>query len=440
MKISHHRSVKKVMRKRDPFIKLFLWLIAGLPQIWLAQTGAFADSTADFNSGGLRIQLRSIHTGTNYALSISSSASTTNAIVPTVFTLDNPARIVVDIPGFPSRAAKTIDLSDGRFSAIRVGLHHDKTRLVLDVAGNKLPQYSVDSASANEVGVELNFADAPTDTEPGANDMVPFGEVSKEQAPPAEPIAPVVTELPKAELALPAPTEPEPKAPAEPAVLHAKLSAPEPEAKPVAIAPEAKPTPEKPKRKKPEAEVITMVGSERIEPAVSPKAEPPVEVIPPVPVQNTEPDQQLEEPTEPETRKGKHVKKTEPEEPSEDLSAEESVKVKTKPGAGPGKLSSFAFKITDRPGKYAVQINVDQLGDYKLTRPKGDLYELVLQNTRLSGPHLTFPQFPPDEFQGFQAIAAVQRGEDVVVRIFVDDEVKLSPYRTEGQLWVQLGN
>jgi hypothetical protein len=129
----------------------------------------------------------------------------------------------------------------------------------------------------------------------------------------------------------------------------------------------------------------------------------------------------------------------------EELPAEDSVKEKTKPSSGqsssgPGKLSSFSFKVTDRPGKFAVQINVDGLGDYKLTRPKGDLYELVLQNTKLSGSHLTFPQFPPDEFQGFQAIAAVQRGEDVVVRIFVDDEVKLSPYRTEGQLWVQLSN
>jgi type IV pilus assembly protein PilQ len=49
------------------------------------------------------------------------------------FTLDDPARLVVDLPGMKSSVAKErIDVSSGHVNRVRVGGHADKVRVVLD--------------------------------------------------------------------------------------------------------------------------------------------------------------------------------------------------------------------------------------------------------------------------------------------------------------------
>ncbi|MFQ5736632.1 MAG: type IV pilus secretin PilQ [Thermodesulfobacteriota bacterium] len=60
------------------------------------------------------------------------------------FSLDDPARIVVDIWTIDNGTGRdVIRVKDGFIKAIRIGAHPDKTRLVLDAAGESLPAHTV---------------------------------------------------------------------------------------------------------------------------------------------------------------------------------------------------------------------------------------------------------------------------------------------------------
>jgi hypothetical protein len=64
----------------------------------------------------------------------------------------------------------------------------------------------------------------------------------------------------------------------------------------------------------------------------------------------------------------------------------------------------------------------------------------VLENARLAGEHLKLEQFPPNKFAGFEAISAEQRGNDAVVKVFVNENSRIAPFRKDGQLWVKISN
>ncbi|MBI1911887.1 MAG: type IV pilus secretin PilQ [Deltaproteobacteria bacterium] len=60
------------------------------------------------------------------------------------FDLENPARIVIDVPGVDNFIGKdVVKVSDKYIKTVRVGSHTDKARLVLDGSVKKLPPHSV---------------------------------------------------------------------------------------------------------------------------------------------------------------------------------------------------------------------------------------------------------------------------------------------------------
>lgn len=85
----------------------------------------------------------------------------------------------------------------------------------------------------------------------------------------------------------------------------------------------------------------------------------------------------------------------------------------------------------------ALVIDGKNLEGYLLNQKGPNLYELVLNNASLNGEHLTLPQFPPETFQGFEVVLANQKESSVVIKVYVNDDVRLSPYLSKGKLWLK---
>ena len=65
------------------------------------------------------------------------------------FTLKNPARLVVDVYGLKPAFKERVFPAGKGFKQIRLGIYGDKTRLVFDGSGAKLPQHNVESRDAD---------------------------------------------------------------------------------------------------------------------------------------------------------------------------------------------------------------------------------------------------------------------------------------------------
>ncbi|MBW2474321.1 MAG: type IV pilus secretin PilQ [Deltaproteobacteria bacterium] len=65
------------------------------------------------------------------------------------FTLKNPARLVVDVYGLKPAFKERVFPAGKGFKQIRLGTYDDKTRLVFDGSGAKLPQHNVESRDAD---------------------------------------------------------------------------------------------------------------------------------------------------------------------------------------------------------------------------------------------------------------------------------------------------
>ena len=65
------------------------------------------------------------------------------------FTLKNPARLVVDVYGLKPAFKERVFPAGKGFKQIRLGIYDDKTRLVFDGSGAKLPQHNVESRDAD---------------------------------------------------------------------------------------------------------------------------------------------------------------------------------------------------------------------------------------------------------------------------------------------------
>ncbi len=78
--------------------------------------------------------------------------------VPEIFTLENPARVVIDVPIVGKLLTRDDALPSSMFSRVRIGEHPGKTRIVLDVRGATPPFHLMRrSDSTSEYSAELFF-------------------------------------------------------------------------------------------------------------------------------------------------------------------------------------------------------------------------------------------------------------------------------------------
>ncbi len=107
-------------------------------------------------------------------------------------------------------------------------------------------------------------------------------------------------------------------------------------------------------------------------------------------------------------------------------------------GGGQTTVRQVRFRQASSSGEPALMLEVDNLQGYSLGRKGANLYELVLEQARLAGSYLELPQFPPDSFSGMEVVVAKTVSGKVLFKIYVEDGIRLTPYRTEGQLWIKV--
>ena len=105
---------------------------------------------------------------------------------------------------------------------------------------------------------------------------------------------------------------------------------------------------------------------------------------------------------------------------------------------GEGVISTIGFQKNDR-GLGLVVIEVSNLSHYSVTRAQDNVFEVVIDNAHLAGGYLELPQFPPDFFEGLEVVRAKNRGRNVVIELFVEESIKVTPYASRGQLNIGLG-
>ncbi len=126
-------------------VKRFLVLCSLLFPLTVAQGET---TLLEHRVGGLSLQLNALPATTGespYRLTIRRSANDKPqaTIAPTVFSLENPPRLVVDVSGHQSRSPFEQALNDQHLSKIRIGVHPEKVRLVLDLKRPAQVDYTV---------------------------------------------------------------------------------------------------------------------------------------------------------------------------------------------------------------------------------------------------------------------------------------------------------
>ena len=130
-----------------------------------------------------------------------------------------------------------------------------------------------------------------------------------------------------------------------------------------------------------------------------------------------------------------------PDDPLSEPSASEIIRAPKVPvvkeSEGEPVLSDIGFEKLKDSGASAVWLLVSPLQKYTLEKRRDDLFELTLENGKIGQPGLTLPRFSPEGIDGFELAVAKQEGPNVVVRIFVEEGIRLFPFVAHGKLWVK---
>ena len=114
------------------------------PQNSQAADKKITDKLGKLETTDVSVMLVDVGKAVSIALSPKAGFKKDGALAPTVFTTEDPARVVVDIPmkGTPQRTQK-MKLNHSLFSGMRLGTHPNKTRLVIDMKKDFAPAYKI---------------------------------------------------------------------------------------------------------------------------------------------------------------------------------------------------------------------------------------------------------------------------------------------------------
>lgn len=299
------------------------------------------------------------------------------SLTANVFPVKNPSRLVLDVPDPSKGSQKSIQFNNEFISAMRLGAHNNKSRLVIDIKNEGVPAYDI-SADQENGRLVASFTISVNKN----------AKIEKEVAP----------------------------------IIEAT----------------AKPTP------KPTIKVIEEVLEEEIPPTIKPTAVIATEdfqesgsiSIKPTPVADIG-----TEKVETDNKKEIFVLKGN-QEVNEPITKEiPSKTTSSNPAVGKGSLiKNILFQAPKDAPLGAIVIEGDNLGEYKIDQKGKNLYEMTLPNSKLSGDHLSLPQFPPATFKGFEVILANQDGNDVLLKIYVNPGIKIKSFNAKGKLWLKAEN
>lgn len=103
----------------------------------------------------------------------------------------------------------------------------------------------------------------------------------------------------------------------------------------------------------------------------------------------------------------------------------------------PGVLESLSFKKTGGTELPAVVFTVKGLSTYTLNKIRDGLYELKMPNVKPASESLLLPGMPPENFESIEMVVSKFEDGNLIVKIFVGDEVTLVPFSNGKEIWVK---
>lgn len=346
------------------------------------------------------------------------------------FIVENPNRIVIDIFGLSSRTARNTNIELNKIKRLRVGIHQDKTRIVLDSPVKTLIEISKsDSNVSTDIATEF-FISFPEETE---TDIIPsLSTLSPSSTPDSTPIitetpnpSPIFTPTPIATVMPTAITSPDPT-PINTPTLNTTTEEVTPKASP-------EPSPNLMKETNNESSQEALPIKEKINKEEILSSDEKSVVIKDNSIQDKTTTEDLAKEKLSISKIEKEIldndKKTlsEIKDQSEDEQEKDGIAV----------IRTIVFQTTSDNFTSSVVISASSIGAYTINKISSEQYELLLTRSRLKAPHLELPQFPPDSFKGFKYLSSSQSEDSVKVHLFVEEGTQLVPYIAQNKLWVK---
>lgn len=406
-------------------MKHLLYLLINLTTIFLlSSSNALAEQTLkEISFNGFKFKLTG---NSENEIKVSLNFESTPSKV-SGFIVDNPTRIVLDVEGVPSNTARNLTLQNNKISKIRVGIHNDKTRIVLDSSilnGVSISQSGTPSAPVFTIAFE----------------NIPIKKLNAEENIKQEE---VVRETSTPQPSITSSTTPSISIPASPSQLQEELA---PEKKEMEkLIPE--PTPLKLLEPKPvvskeidrelykDKKVLTLEEKENKTRVTSETETPTRETSSEIIIKENTKEASIKAPPHIETSEA-----TPPESKSItelERSLKKEIQGETHDSDGKIIIKSIVFQANSQDFISSVVVNASGIGAYVLNEKENSEYELILKESRLKGPHLSLPQFPPDSFKGFRYVSSSEVGSDTHIHIYVEQGIKLGAHIADGKIWVK---
>lgn len=310
---------------------------------------------------------------------------------PQIFKLDNPDRLVMDIPGLKLRNNKTLAMSaNDPLKSVRIGVHPDRVRVVFDLKAGQIPDYAV---SADGRRVSLVFSKTATDASAMMASLSQKDPTVKDEA------KNVTSTLSDALQKLPSETIVARKSTPPIAALSKKIEPKTTDTDPEEVFPLSPSSP---------AKIHTSEGSGTAQ-----------------------------------TIKGQLAAKTLVESPdmpkvSPPVAAALNPTSLQSPLAGGLKVSGIGFERDKTSQIPMIKISLSQRTPYTLSRTGQRAYRLAIPGATFAEEHLTLPQFPPQDFKGVTLVNPEKGNGQVEFFIGVDRDTKLASFSNENEIWIKV--
>ena len=307
-----------------------------------------------------------------------------------LFSLENPSRIVLDLTGPNIKKNRTFNLKHGLISALRIGAHPEKTRLVIDIKSETIPAYQWNE-SGTTATLTINSSGTPVTSKE---------ELVKE--PSAKNTDIVISEIIPEKTLKPSPTVVDEVLGIESDKIEELISKqPKPTSTPKKTeTPEPTPTQTATATNTPAAtETAKIVATIEAEPADGPVAQ-------------TTP--KAEEKTEAATHPS--VKVAEPD--------------------GMQLVEDVRFEYTEN-SLPTIKIILKNRPQFELIKQDEKTYKLVLKDSKINRAALRLPQFPPHDFVGFTYFAPEENDSLVEFTIGVERNVRITASPNESEIWIR---
>ncbi len=374
----------------------------------IGATLAIAQPVVNFKQGSTTIT--ALLSGKDGVLVNIESAPGTKGAISSV---DNPPRIIIDLPGSKIKANKTIEATENPLvKSVRLGAHPNKIRIVIDLKGAALPKFTT-SEKANFISIGILSPNSPSS---------PVTASTPAPVPTVE--------------AAPAAVEPPPAAPAVPEETQA-LATPLAPSTTVTVTTTTVPltvpptTLALPPTTLPAAPATTLPAAPKVEASASVQKKTLGEVLhEPFAAESATP-VATPPPTVQEGEVGLKNSSFVVAAPTEEAEVE-------KPAALEPGVQKISFQYTDDQKTPGIKIDLNGRPEFKLLR-KGDReYQLTIQGSKLAGDYLSLAQYPPQDFDGFTHLMATTRGQNSEIIIGVERSTKLTAFTKEGHIWIKV--